>query len=186
MPPRRLQEEQRGPRHPTRLRRRSRRLRRRIDLLRDCAFFIFSLPRAGLLMPVGQKHALRGFTVALMKELVNTPIRVTEVQPGTSLLMPIPAYRSPSIRSHRYGRNMYVPPPTRPHMLLTRLVQHSPSPGSAGTQIRPRACTRGSSRSSRRMWRRISCGLLVGRSMCTFAFLPLFVLFYRPCGVNVG
>ncbi|GHJ90367.1 hypothetical protein NliqN6_6769 [Naganishia liquefaciens] len=28
------------------------------------------------------KHALRGFTVALMKELVNTPIRVTEVQPG--------------------------------------------------------------------------------------------------------
>lgn len=29
-----------------------------------------------------QKHALRGFTVALMKELVNTPIRVTEVQPG--------------------------------------------------------------------------------------------------------
>ncbi|KAJ9099245.1 hypothetical protein QFC21_004125 [Naganishia friedmannii] len=28
------------------------------------------------------KHALHGFTVALMKELVNTPIRVTEVQPG--------------------------------------------------------------------------------------------------------
>lgn len=29
-----------------------------------------------------QKHAMHGFTVALMKELVNTPIRVTEIQPG--------------------------------------------------------------------------------------------------------
>jgi 3-hydroxy acid dehydrogenase/malonic semialdehyde reductase len=28
------------------------------------------------------KHALRAFTGALMKELVNTPIRVTEIQPG--------------------------------------------------------------------------------------------------------
>lgn len=29
-----------------------------------------------------QKHALRGFNVALMKELYDTPIRVTEIQPG--------------------------------------------------------------------------------------------------------
>lgn len=29
-----------------------------------------------------QKHALRGFTVAMMKELYDTPIRVTEIQPG--------------------------------------------------------------------------------------------------------
>jgi 3-hydroxy acid dehydrogenase / malonic semialdehyde reductase len=28
------------------------------------------------------KHALRAFTEAMMKELVNTPIRVTEIQPG--------------------------------------------------------------------------------------------------------
>ena len=63
---------------------------------------------ADLLYLAIQKHALRGFTVALMKELVNTPIRVTEVQPG-QLHCTFRDIKSSEFRTlHRHGRNMYV------------------------------------------------------------------------------
>ena len=32
------------------------------------------------------KHAMRAFTGALMKELVDTPIRVSEIQPGKAIV----------------------------------------------------------------------------------------------------
>jgi 3-hydroxy acid dehydrogenase/malonic semialdehyde reductase len=40
-------------------------------------------PYAGGSIYTATKHALRAFTGSLMRELVNTPIRVTEIQPGS-------------------------------------------------------------------------------------------------------
>ena len=39
-------------------------------------------PYAGGSIYCATKHAVRAFTGALMRELVDTPIRVTEIQPG--------------------------------------------------------------------------------------------------------
>lgn len=39
-------------------------------------------PYAGGSIYCATKHAIRAFTGALMRELVDTPIRVTEIQPG--------------------------------------------------------------------------------------------------------
>lgn len=40
------------------------------------------------------KHAVRSFTGTLLRELVNTNIRVTEIQPGRYLFMTFPATTS--------------------------------------------------------------------------------------------
>lgn len=39
-------------------------------------------PYAGGSIYTATKHAVNAFTASLMRELVNTPIRVTEIQPG--------------------------------------------------------------------------------------------------------
>jgi 3-hydroxy acid dehydrogenase/malonic semialdehyde reductase len=39
-------------------------------------------PYAGGSIYTATKHAVRAFTGSLLRELVNTPIRVTEIQPG--------------------------------------------------------------------------------------------------------
>ena len=39
-------------------------------------------PYAGGSIYTATKHAVNAFTASLLRELVNTPIRVTEVQPG--------------------------------------------------------------------------------------------------------
>lgn len=39
-------------------------------------------PYAGGSIYTATKHAVNAFTGSLMRELVNTPIRVTEIQPG--------------------------------------------------------------------------------------------------------
>jgi 3-hydroxy acid dehydrogenase/malonic semialdehyde reductase len=41
-------------------------------------------PYAGGSIYTATKHAVRAFTGSMIRELVNTPIRVTEVQPGSS------------------------------------------------------------------------------------------------------
>lgn len=42
-------------------------------------------PYAGGSIYTATKHAVRAFTSSMRRELVNTPIRVTEIQPGTFL-----------------------------------------------------------------------------------------------------
>lgn len=39
-------------------------------------------PYAGGSIYTATKHAVHAFTGSMMRELVNTPIRVTEIQPG--------------------------------------------------------------------------------------------------------
>lgn len=41
-------------------------------------------PYAGGSIYTATKHAVRAFTGSLLRELVNTPIRVTEIEPGQS------------------------------------------------------------------------------------------------------
>lgn len=40
-------------------------------------------PYAGGSIYTATKHAVNAFTASMMRELVNTPIRVTEIQPGS-------------------------------------------------------------------------------------------------------
>ena len=50
-------------------------------------------PYAGGGIYCATKHAVRSFTGTLIRELVNTNVRVTEVQPGTIKLIPSTYYR---------------------------------------------------------------------------------------------
>jgi NAD(P)-dependent dehydrogenase (short-subunit alcohol dehydrogenase family) len=71
------------------------------------------------------KHALRGFTVALMKELFDTPIRVTEIQPGMVETCQSYFLRT---RARRSGRTTLTPGlflfPTLSHLDQRSLLDH--------------------------------------------------------------
>lgn len=59
-------------------------LSRRLDLVRSEPKMVPAVADASLRPSCATKHALSGFNGALLRELVDTPIRVTEIQPGVS------------------------------------------------------------------------------------------------------
>jgi 3-hydroxy acid dehydrogenase/malonic semialdehyde reductase len=59
-------------------------------------------PYAGGAVYTATKHAVRAFTGSLLRELVDSPIRVTEIQPGSSLHIISAQHANPF---HRHGRD---------------------------------------------------------------------------------